>query len=104
MIIKYNFLSYIISASEHIAGETPRQQEDNHPYILMSKAEFTDIFKKCAIQSMDNIEKKHNQTKHFSRFGKDIIDCISRCKCSESINAITKCLCDNFKIYLNHLY
>ena len=61
MIINYNFSSYIISASKHIDRETPSPQEDNHSYILMSKAEFTDIFKKCAIQSIDNIENTTQQ-------------------------------------------
>ena len=31
------------SASEHLAGQTPRQQEENNPYILMSKEQFCEI-------------------------------------------------------------
>ena len=88
------------SASEHLVGESPTPKEDNHPYILMRTAEFTDIFKKCAIQSMDNTEKNHKKTLNFSRFGKDILKCVLHCKSSENINQIPNCLSDN----LYHLF
>ena len=44
---------------------------------------------------METIENKHKKTQHFSRFGKDMLTCISRCKNSDSINGISTCLSDN---------
>ena len=94
----YQLYYCYVSASEHIAGKSYHKPEENNQYILMSKEQFEEIFKKCTIQSLERIEEKHKQTEHFSRFGKDILACVTICKCSENVNKIVACLNDNFYI------